>query len=61
MEAQFTKEEALREKILQAAQQLFQRYGLRKVTMDDSVREAGPGLRGCLCTFSTSSASAASW
>jgi len=43
MEVQLTKEEALRERILQAAQQLFQHYGLRKVTMDDIARAAGRG------------------
>lgn len=43
MTAQFTKEEALRENIIQVAQQLFQRYGLRKVTMDDIARAAGRG------------------
>jgi AcrR family transcriptional regulator len=46
MQTQLTKEEALREQIVQAAQQLFQHYGLRKVTMDDIARAVGRGKSG---------------
>lgn len=38
-----TKEDAIRARVLQAAQQLFQQHGLRKVTMDDIARAMGKG------------------
>ncbi|MBB4603622.1 AcrR family transcriptional regulator [Hymenobacter luteus] len=37
------KEEQLRAKVLKVAQQLFQQYGLQKVTMDDVARAIGKG------------------
>ena len=33
--------DSIQEQIIQAAQQLFQQYGLQKVTMDDVAREIG--------------------
>jgi AcrR family transcriptional regulator len=35
------KEDSIQQQIIQAAQQLFERYGLHKVTMDDVAREIG--------------------
>ena len=35
------KEDTIQQQIIQAAQQLFERYGLHKVTMDDVAREIG--------------------
>jgi len=38
-----SKEDLIRERVLQAAQQLFQQHGLHKVTMDDIARALGRG------------------
>jgi AcrR family transcriptional regulator len=38
-----TKEEQLRAQVLEAARQLFQQYGLQKVTMEDVARAIGKG------------------
>ncbi len=42
-EVKITKEEKIKEEVLLAAQQLFQRYGFQKTTMEDIARSMGRG------------------